>query len=174
MKNNRNCRKCNELIPNRVRIDGVQKNLSSRKFCLKCSPFKKHNTKKDIDCVGRPKHYNEWSKADKKKNILSVLKRGLNRKLKLIEMAGGGCKNCKYKYNGSTRALVFHHRDPEVKSFNLCMNNLWSTKWEIIVCEFEKCDLLCANCHAEIEDKISFNKNTYRDLLHHVDNDSVY
>jgi len=71
--------------------------------------------------------------------------------------------------------LIHHlYREPEKKLFNLCMNNLWSKKWEIIVCEFEKCDLLCANCHAEIEDKISSNKKNYRMLLYHVNTDSVY
>jgi len=38
------CRKCNEKFPNRTIIDGKTHNLSSRKFCLNCSPFGKHNT----------------------------------------------------------------------------------------------------------------------------------
>ena len=45
MDTKRNCKKCNNLIPYRVVVDGVQRNLKNRKFCLSCSPFGKHNTK---------------------------------------------------------------------------------------------------------------------------------
>ena len=50
----RKCRKCEEIIPNRIIIDGVQKFLHSRKFCLKCSPHRSENkenkySKKQID-----------------------------------------------------------------------------------------------------------------------------
>lgn len=38
------CKKCGELFPLLVEIDGNVKNLGGRKFCLKCSPFGSHNT----------------------------------------------------------------------------------------------------------------------------------
>ena len=155
------CRKCNAVIPMKIVIDGAQKSLQNRKFCLACSPWKKHNTKADIDKPPYLKHttcYANWSKEDKQKNILSVLKRGLTRKRELIKMAGGKCKNCSYVYRGSERALTFHHRDPKDKLFQLSMNNLWSKKWEVVLIEFAKCDMLCMNCHAELEDKIEAEK----------------
>lgn len=34
------CRTCKEVIPNRVVLKGVAHNLSSRRHCLKCLPFK--------------------------------------------------------------------------------------------------------------------------------------
>jgi len=54
-----------------------------------------------------------------------------------------GCKHC-----GITdyRVLHFHHRDPSQKSFNIgsgTTRSLSKVKKEI-----EKCDILCANCHA--------------------------
>jgi len=40
------CEKCNTIFPFHIVMDGKHYNLSGRKYCLKCSPFKKHNTKK--------------------------------------------------------------------------------------------------------------------------------
>ncbi len=38
------CRKCHEKFPRWIKIDNRARNLSSRKFCLTCSPFNLHNT----------------------------------------------------------------------------------------------------------------------------------
>ena len=70
------------------------------------------------------------------------------RKLTLIEMSGGCCSICGYKKNYS--ALQFHHLNPEDKVFNLDGRKLSNTNWESIKKEWEKCQLLCSNCHAEI------------------------
>lgn len=69
------------------------------------------------------------------------------RKLKLIEMKGGGCQSCGYNKNIS--ALSFHHRNPENKTYGIDSRKLSNTTWESILIEVEKCDLLCLNCHAE-------------------------
>jgi hypothetical protein len=142
---NRDCRKCGKHIPNRIKIDGVTKNLRSRKFCLECSPHKAHNTHPfDPGVKGRRK-----SKEKNKKYILSTYKRGLERKSNLLEKAGNKCKEC--GYSKCRRALSFHHRCPEEKLFGLSLNELWSRSWEEIEKEAKKCDLLCMNCHMEIE-----------------------
>lgn len=69
------------------------------------------------------------------------------RKLKLIEMSGGSCEECGYRKN--LAALSFHHIDPENKAFCLDARKLSNTRWDSIVAEWEKCQLLCLNCHAE-------------------------
>src|SRR5665213_1785498 len=33
------CKLCNSSFPNITKIDGVQRNLSKRRYCLVCSPF---------------------------------------------------------------------------------------------------------------------------------------
>lgn len=67
------------------------------------------------------------------------------RKLELVKMFGGACKLCGYnKYCG---ALEFHHRDPDLKLFGL---GKITRKWDDVVAEAAKCDLLCANCHREL------------------------
>ena len=79
----------------------------------------------------------------------SYLKRKrVDRKLRLIEMRGGGCERC--GYNRCMEALEFHHSNPSDKCFGINGSTLASYKWERILEEFEKCIMLCANCHREI------------------------
>lgn len=40
------CKKCGDSFVINIKINGKYHNLCNRKYCLKCSPFKKHNTKK--------------------------------------------------------------------------------------------------------------------------------
>ena len=70
--------------------------------------------------------------------------RKLVRRYKLLK----GCSRCGYKdFHG---ALHLHHRDPSTKasSNTKAIQLSWSpTK---IKNEIRKCDVVCANCHAEI------------------------
>ena len=162
----RQCRKCGGGIPNRVIIDGVTKTLPNRKFCLICSPYKKHNTKSD-DPARKPRarKYSEFTEDQKIGNKTSSYKRGLQRKIKLIEMAGGKCQKCEYVYDGCERCLTFHHREPDKKKFPLCVNVLWGKKWEEIIAEFAKCDLLCVMCHTKLEDDLAKQRGCRKWLI---------
>lgn len=75
-------------------------------------------------------------------------KRGMDRKLELIRMKGGGCEVC--GYNKSIAALSFHHLDRSTKKFNLDLRSLSNRTWEKVLQEAEGCQLVCANCHMEI------------------------
>lgn len=69
-------------------------------------------------------------------------------KQRLVEEAGGKCKVCGYdRYLG---ALQFHHLDPSTKSFSLSRRGCTRAFAELKA-EAAKCVLLCANCHAEVE-----------------------
>ena len=59
---------------------------------------------------------------------------------------GGKCVRC--GYNKSLAALQFHHTDPTQKEFSL--GHKRGIKWEEQIKELDKCELVCANCHAEI------------------------
>lgn len=74
--------------------------------------------------------------------------RGLRRKLKLVEMNGGKCSHCGYDSNLS--AMHFHHRNSYEKEFKLDLRSLSNRRWDLILEESYKCDILCANCHSEI------------------------
>ena len=71
-----------------------------------------------------------------------------DRKIKSVEYKGGKCIKCGYdKYVG---CLDFHHRDSSQKDKK--WKHIFNRKWEYIVKELDKCDLLCHNCHGEIHE----------------------
>lgn len=78
-------------------------------------------------------------------------KQRLERKIKAVEYKGGKCIKC--GYNKCIGALQFHHRDKKTKKFQIGGCDI--TDWEVIKKELDKCDLLCANCHHEIEYELS-------------------
>lgn len=69
-------------------------------------------------------------------------------KLALVKEFGGKCQRCGYdKFYG---ALEFHHRDSSAKEATIAMmRSLPKARLEA-----QKCDLLCANCHREIEAEV--------------------
>lgn len=75
-------------------------------------------------------------------------KRGSERRLELIKLGGNMCSIC--QYSKCTAALHFHHIDGTTKSFQLDLRNCSNRKWDNLLEEFNKCVLLCANCHSEI------------------------
>lgn len=70
------------------------------------------------------------------------------KKKKCVTYKGGKCQNC--GYDKCMRALEFHHRDPEKKEFEIGW--MMNKSWKSLKKELDKCDLLCSNCHAEVED----------------------
>lgn len=145
------CRKCDKKIPWSVTIEGKRRYLQNRKFCLECSPWGKHNTSSHDPIARRRKAnipYAQWPDEWKKTLMASNYRRGQQRKEKLVAMSGGKCLLC--GYDKSLKALTFHHRNPAEKIMSLDLASLAQHKWEDIESEWAKCDLLCANCHAEI------------------------
>jgi hypothetical protein len=69
-------------------------------------------------------------------------------KVRIIKVEKG-CLKC--GFNTHHAALEFHHRDPEIKKFRLGDSRNYS--WKACVEEMAKCDVLCANCHAILEDE---------------------
>jgi hypothetical protein len=69
-------------------------------------------------------------------------------KRELIEYAGGKCAIC--GYDRCSGALQFHHLQPELKEFGIADKGL-SRGIDKAKIEVDKCILVCANCHAELE-----------------------
>ena len=85
--------------------------------------------------------------SDRREELIqAVAKR--RRKIKMLAIAykGGKCQVCGYeKYQG---ALDLHHlRD---KEFGIADKG-YTRSWVKVQAELDKCILLCANCHREIE-----------------------
>lgn len=76
-------------------------------------------------------------------------------KRKLVAAAGGACARCGYdEFQG---ALQFHHLVPGEKSFGISRGV--NRSFAELEAEADKCILLCANCHAEIEDGYDSSRN---------------
>ena len=69
-------------------------------------------------------------------------------KATLLAEAGGACVAC--GYDRCAAALHFHHRDPATKEFAIGGRGL-AHSIDRLRREAAKCDLLCSNCHAEVE-----------------------
>ena len=82
-------------------------------------------------------------------NSCLQLKRRIDDQKKIDAYAGTSCIKC--GYNKCKRALTFHHRDPKSKKFQIS-HKVGRIAWEKMREELDKCDLLCANCHAEKEE----------------------
>lgn len=95
--------------------------------------------------------------------IRAVAKRRRKIRLKAIQYKGGKCSKCGYKKY--PEVLEFHHKNPELKDFNIALKG-HCRSWERVRNEIEKCELLCANCHREIhvEQKLSKNQLLLKDF----------
>lgn len=113
------------------------KELSGRQTMFCCKECKKEFYKKERKGISYDSEYSQ------KKDY-----HGLYLKYKLILARGGKCECCGYNKNFS--ALQFHHIDPSTKKFTLDARTLERKHDDEIIEEFNKCKLLCANCHQEL------------------------
>lgn len=79
--------------------------------------------------------------------IRAQRRRERRRKLDYVqeEKAGKPCARC--GAHPAPCAMTFHHRDPSTKLFEL--NRPERRSYAQIDAEIAKCELLCANCHAQ-------------------------
>lgn len=89
-------------------------------------------------------HYDKHVKNNPNTSY-SQFKRADIRKKEFINILGGKCSKCGYNTNYS--ALHFHHLKD--KSFSLDSRNIGNRSKKSLLKELSKCQLLCANCHAE-------------------------
>ena len=86
----------------------------------------------------------------------AVTKRRRKLKEMVVVYKGGKCEVCNYQR--CIWALELHHKDAKTKDFALSTEG-YTRSWEAIKREADKCVLLCANCHREIEAGIITPKN---------------
>lgn len=151
-----NCHKCNESFPNWTTVNGEKKNHSSRKYCFKCSPIGRHNTKnlhedkppikyKCSKCgeTDPNKFYGRKRCTCGKCHNEYTIQKGRENKEKALKYLGGRCVIC--GFDTYSCSLEFHHTDPSEKDKNFEHLRNWS--WDRIIVELDKCKILCSNCH---------------------------
>lgn len=87
-----------------------------------------------------------FARADKREKYRT-------RKSYAIAIKGGCCELCGYTNDGQ-QSFTFHHIDKTQKSFPLDSVAFCNKKDNEILEELNKCQLLCFNCHMEIEDSL--------------------
>jgi hypothetical protein len=146
------CVTCGNTFSIYARIDGVAKNLGSRKRCLECSPFGAHNNthtaKKPYRCACGETDPEKF--YGNKHTVCATCHCDYTRKLNrekrefIREYLGRVCKRC--GFDGPTRCYDVHHPDPSQKDPEFIRIRNWSK--QRILAEIIKCVLLCKNCHA--------------------------
>jgi hypothetical protein len=115
-------------------IDGKLRVLSSRRFCIECSPFGAHNSSRRPRVAARTRRLESWINYSRRRRP--------EIKAQLVAERGGRCEDC--GYNRLVRALEFHHLDAGTKAFALggFLGTIDRARSEA-----DKCSLVCANCH---------------------------
>jgi 5-methylcytosine-specific restriction endonuclease McrA len=157
------CKKCSASFPLRVVIDGKERLLAKRKYCLECSPFGQHNTKQIHIATERSPERKckecsrvfPWAKAaGHRGELCNTCVQRKRRKLfsaLIDEQMGTKCWIC--GYDRSRSAMHLHHVDPASKSF--AVGGSEGRSFEKVKAELAKCALLCSNCHCEVHEGIT-------------------
>lgn len=74
-----------------------------------------------------------------------------------------GCLLCE---ENDPVALVFHHINPEEKSFTI--SEFTHHKWMDILLEIKKCVVVCRNCHSKIHAHDSYRKLLIKQINIHI------
>jgi hypothetical protein len=129
------------------------------KRCYKCNevkPFTEfHNNRSTKDgytfeCRAcRNKICKAYRDANKKKILKQARAIRLEKKKRAVDYKGGKCGICDGVF--SAHVYDFHHIDPATKESGVAALINQNRPWNIIKAELDKCTLLCANCHRDIE-----------------------
>ena len=90
-------------------------------------------------------HYSKY--GDSYRERAKIRRAKIRKELQLHLIAYISDKSCVICAESDIRVLEFDHIDPEYKSFGIAKGITNGLKWEAILEEIEKCQILCANCH---------------------------
>lgn len=120
--------------------------------CCKCGKTRAHTVgagycRKCINQTKRERYRSEPTFREKEiKKCGERLKKNyaINKRWRKDYLLNHPCVVCG---NTDIRVLVMHHRNPQEKKIEISAS-LQGRKLKIILAEIEKCDVMCANCHA--------------------------
>lgn len=90
-------------------------------------------------------HYQKYGDAYRARATIRRLK--IKRALQIHLMEYMVDKSCIVCGEHDIRVLEFDHLDPKLKSFSIARAVTDGLKWDIILDEINKCQILCSNCH---------------------------
>ena len=91
------------------------------------------------------RHYEKYGDIYRERARLRRAKMKRIRQNKLIEyMHDKSCAQCG---ESDIRVLECDHIDPAMKSFSIARAITDGVKWDVILAEIQKCQVLCSNCH---------------------------
>lgn len=127
MREDRHCIKCKLIKPHYIKPSG-----KAVAFCISCKA--EYNIK----------HYELTKEKYRQSRIDTRLAAVAEIKKLQFEKKRKPCMDCGMSY--PPYIMQFDHRDPSEKSFSVAARRHGIDKIKL---EIEKCDLVCANCHAE-------------------------
>lgn len=160
--------RCGKSFASAYWVGGKKHNLGNRTYCLECSPFGLHNTRKldgrqdrrrstvgIIGADGRaicPVCRVLLRDTEPRKYCFGCAQRARTKhRNELVHgIVGTACWKCGYdKGFKALRVLEWHHVDPATKLFELSARETTSYAWDRVATELKKCVLMCCRCHRE-------------------------
>ena len=146
--------KCSNNYPSAKRVNGKIHNFANRKYCFDCSPSGKHkirsrakNVPLHTNCDLCNKVLNSKTWANRKRcNSCQIKVHRVVKKLRAIKLLGGKRFECNWEPQNiyEITAIEFHHPNSD-KDFEI--GRYLNRKWESLISEILKCQLLCSRCH---------------------------
>lgn len=153
------CKNCGQRFPNRIRIDGRVRRLSSRSFCLKCSKLDGRNRRPYIVQVPEGMAFCARCQKMKQRNLFHSRKNGKplsyckncqnetkilkweEKMEKVVASKGGVCADCGMVYPTPVFRFIKNGKPyPLSRSKNM--------SWERILEALAGHEMLCLNCEA--------------------------
>ena len=128
--------------------------------CKDCNTVSELRWATTFSQTGRPEYrsrcescdrifYSEQTKRRRRSISDAAKARRTARKLECVSYLGGSCSRC--GYSRSAHALTFHHRNRDEKEYGVATILDYSP--ENLRKELDRCELVCFNCHMEIEEE---------------------
>jgi len=94
------------------------------------------------------KYRRDWYARNRESSIVTIKKSSVE----LVKWFREYKRTCSCSICGERRpaCLTFHHRDPAEKLIEVSILVTRHNKRERILAEIAKCDVMCANCHADL------------------------
>lgn len=139
----RTCNKCNQTKDES--LFETNKSRSGAPYLRRTCRLCRRNDFLDRNPTYFSTYYENNREVINKKCVAITRRNRQKRREKLAILKSGPCADCGKHF--PSYVLDFDHRDPSQKVAEVSLLAKLSYKWETVLREIEKCDLVCSNCH---------------------------